>query len=111
LRAEVARGRSASRSAPSGQTRPACAQPAFAGPDQFIACRVADAMTNSRGSAAKPVALDRVFEAYRASGHGFRKAFEDADRYLKLNRLMLPSLVKLALQGLAIAHRRRGTWA
>jgi hypothetical protein len=59
-------------------------------------------MTNSRGSAAKPVALDRVFEAYRASGDGFRKAFEDADRYVKLNRLMLPSLVKLALQGLAM---------
>jgi hypothetical protein len=48
-------------------------------------------------------ALDRVFEAYRASEHGFRTAFKDADRYLKLNRLMLPSLVKLALQGLAIA--------
>jgi len=55
--------------------------------------------------------LDRVFEAYRASEHGFRMAFEDADRYLKLNRLMLPPLVKLALEGLAIAHRRRGTWA
>ena len=56
-------------------------------------------------------ALDRVFEAYRVSEHGFRTAFEDADRYLKLNRLMLPSLVKLALEGLAIAHRRKGTWA
>jgi hypothetical protein len=55
--------------------------------------------------------LDRVFEAYQASEHGFRKALVDADRYRKLNRLMLPSLVKLALEVLAIAHRRRGTWA
>ena len=56
-------------------------------------------------------ALDRVFEAYRTSEHGFRQAFEDADRYLKLNRLMLPPLVKLALEGLAILHWRKGTWA
>jgi hypothetical protein len=56
-------------------------------------------------------ALDRVFEAYRSSEQGFRTTFGDADRYLKLNRLMLPSLVKLALEGLAVLHRRRGTWA
>lgn len=56
-------------------------------------------------------ALDRVFEAYAASEHGFRTAFEDSQRYHKLDRLLLPSLVKLALEGLAIAHRRRGTWA
>ncbi len=56
-------------------------------------------------------ALDRVFEAYRASEHGFRKAFEDSHRYRKLNRLMPPSLVKLALEVLAMAHRRTGTWA
>jgi hypothetical protein len=56
-------------------------------------------------------ALDRVFEAYRASEHGFRTAFDDSLRYLRLNRLMPPSLVKLALEVLAVAHRRRGTWA
>jgi hypothetical protein len=56
-------------------------------------------------------ALDRVFEAYRASEYGFRTAFEDSHRYLRLNRLMPPSLVKLALEVLAVAHRRRGTWA
>jgi hypothetical protein len=56
-------------------------------------------------------ALDRVFEAYRASEHGFRTAFQDSHRYLRLNRLMPPSLVKLALEVLALAHRRRGTWA
>jgi hypothetical protein len=56
-------------------------------------------------------ALDRVFEAYAAGEHGFRTAFEDYQRYQKLDRLLLPSLVKLALESLAIAHRRRGTWA
>ena len=56
-------------------------------------------------------ALDRVSEAYRASEHGFRMAFKDSHRYRMLNRLMRPSVVKLALEVLAIAHRRRGTWA
>ena len=56
-------------------------------------------------------ALDRVFEAYRATEYGFRTAFEDFQRYRNLNRLMPPSLVKLALEVLALAHRRRGTWA
>jgi hypothetical protein len=56
-------------------------------------------------------ALDRVFEAYRASEHGFRMAFEDFHRFHKLNRLLRPSITKLIYQALAIAHRRRGTWA
>ena len=56
-------------------------------------------------------ALDRVFNAYRAIERGFRTAFEDSQRYLRADRFMLPSLVKLALEGLAIAHLRRGTWA
>ena len=37
-------------------------------------------------------ALDRVFEAYRASEHGFRTAFEDFHRLHKLNRLIRPSI-------------------
>jgi hypothetical protein len=56
-------------------------------------------------------AMDRVFDAYRASAQGFRTAFQDSNRYLRLNRLMAPPLVKLALGLLALAHRRRGTWA
>ena len=56
-------------------------------------------------------ALDHVFDAYRASEYGFRKAFEGSHRYLRLNRLMPPSVVKVALEVLALAHRRRGTWA
>lgn len=55
--------------------------------------------------------LDRVFEAYRSGERGFRTAFEDGERYRRLNRLMLPPLVKLSLEALALAHRRRGTWA
>jgi hypothetical protein len=56
-------------------------------------------------------ALDHVFEAYRASERGFRTALKDSQRYLNLDRFLLAPLVKLALEGLAMAHRRRGTWA
>ncbi|MGA9494055.1 MAG: sulfotransferase family protein, partial [Mycobacterium sp.] len=56
-------------------------------------------------------ALDRVFEAYRASEHGFRTAFKDCDRYRRINRLVPPSMLKLSLEVRAIAHRRKGTWA
>ncbi|VEG55265.1 Uncharacterised protein [Mycolicibacterium aurum] len=55
--------------------------------------------------------LDRVFDAYEASERGFRTAIEDSQRYRNLNRLMLPSLVKVGLELLALAHLRRGTWA
>ena len=56
-------------------------------------------------------ALDRVFEAYRASEYGFRTAFEDSHRFHKLNRLLRPSIQKLIYEVLAIVHRRSGTWA
>jgi hypothetical protein len=54
-------------------------------------------------------ALDRVFEAYRASEHGFRTAFKDfRDRFDSLlTRLFRPKLVEI----IAMAHRRRGTGA
>jgi hypothetical protein len=54
-------------------------------------------------------ALDRVFDAYRASEHGFRTAFEDSHRLNK--RLLRPSIQKLTYEVLAMAHLRRGTWA
>ena len=54
--------------------------------------------------------LDRVFEAYRASERGFRTAFEDS-ALPQAHRLMPPFVVKLSLEVLALAHRRRGTWA
>ena len=57
--------------------------------------------------------LDRVFEAYRASEHGFWTAFEDfRDHFDSLpNRLLRPSIKKLMLEVVAMAYRRRGTWA
>jgi len=55
--------------------------------------------------------LDRVFESYQASEEGFRTAFDGYRRYRNMNRFLHPSLVKLGLGALALAHRRRGTWA
>jgi hypothetical protein len=55
-------------------------------------------------------ALDRVFQAYRASEHGF-PTFEDYRRHHKLSRLIRPSFMKLVYEALALGHRRRGTWA
>jgi hypothetical protein len=56
-------------------------------------------------------ALDRVFEAYRSSEHGFRTVFQDFRRLHKLNRLIRPSIQKLNYEVLAMVHRRSGTWA
>jgi hypothetical protein len=57
--------------------------------------------------------LDRVFEAYRASEHDFRTAFENCRDYSNSVsvRLLLPSISKLILEVVAMVHRRRGTWA
>jgi len=55
-------------------------------------------------------ALDRVFEAYRASEHGFRTMFEEYGR-LRNNVFLRPSVMKLIQEGLALANRRKGTWA
>lgn len=56
-------------------------------------------------------ALDRVLESYRMSEYGFRTAYEDSNRFYKLSRLLRPSIQKAIYEVLAIAHRRRGTWA
>src|SRR3954471_19840696 len=56
-------------------------------------------------------ALDRVFEAYQASEQTFRTAFEDFHRHQKLSRVIRPSITRLALEVVAMAHRRKGTWA
>lgn len=55
--------------------------------------------------------LDRVFQAYAASERGFRKALDDGRRYRNVDRLLPPFVVKLGLETLALAHRRKGTWA
>jgi hypothetical protein len=56
-------------------------------------------------------ALDRVFEAYRASEEGFRHAFNDFHRLHKFYRLLPISIVNLFLELNAIARRRSETWA
>jgi hypothetical protein len=56
-------------------------------------------------------ALDRVFEAYRASEHGFRTALEEFHRMRRLNLWMRPFILKLIYEVNAMAHRRSGTWA
>ncbi|WP_082973725.1 sulfotransferase family protein [Mycobacterium sp. E2327] len=56
-------------------------------------------------------ALDRVFETYRVSEHGFRTAFEDFHRLHRLWRLVPISMVKVFLEANAIARRRNSTWA
>ncbi len=56
-------------------------------------------------------ALDRVFEAYQASEHGFRRVFEDFHRAHKRSRLVRPSVLKVIFEVVAMAHRRSGTWA
>lgn len=57
--------------------------------------------------------LDGVFEAYRACEHDFRVAFEDARGHSNslTARLLKPSLMKPLLEIIALAHRRKGTWA
>ncbi|MDT5217205.1 MAG: hypothetical protein QOK18_5444 [Mycobacterium sp.] len=56
-------------------------------------------------------ALDRAFEAYQASEQGFRKVFEEFRRLQKLDRFNWPPLTGRALEVVAMAHRRKGTWA
>ena len=59
-------------------------------------------------------ALDRVFEAYRASEHTFRTAFKD---YRGFNNRVLfqlfrkPVIMKAIIEVRAMVHQRSGTWA
>ena len=55
--------------------------------------------------------LDRVYDEYQVSERGFRKMLVDDQRYRNLNQFMPPFMVRLGLETLALAHRRRGTWA
>jgi hypothetical protein len=56
-------------------------------------------------------AIDRVYEGYRASERDFRMVFNDFRRLQKLDRFTWPRLTGLALEVVAMAHRRKGTWA
>jgi hypothetical protein len=57
--------------------------------------------------------LDRVYEEYCASERDFRKALEGSRSYTNsfLNKVVRPSIAKPVLDLVALAHRRRGTWA
>lgn len=57
--------------------------------------------------------LDRVFDAYHASEHDFRKAFTDFHHHTHslVRRIFRPFIVKRILQVAAMIHRRRGVWA
>ncbi len=65
----------------------------------------------ARDEAWDEAALDRVFEAYRASERCFRAASEDFHRLHRFNWLVRPAILNLLYEVLAIAHRRRGPWA
>ena len=54
--------------------------------------------------------LDRVFEAYRASEYAFRTASGNF-RHNFSNPLLRPSVLRVVGEVLAIANRRKGTWA
>lgn len=55
--------------------------------------------------------LDRIYREYRASEQGFRTVFENSVRLNKLNRFIRPSILKFRYEAVALANRRRGTWA
>ncbi len=55
--------------------------------------------------------MDRVYAEYDAAERGFRRTFDDVRRYRNIDRLLPPFLVKVALETLALVHRRKETWA
>lgn len=57
--------------------------------------------------------LDRVFEQYRAGERDFRRAFDDSRGVCEsmISRVLRPAVAKPMMELVAIAHRRRGTWA
>lgn len=65
------------------------------------------------GAPVDAAALDRVFEQYQAGERDFRRAFDDSRDVSEsmLSRLLRPAIAKPMMELVAIAHRRRGTWA
>lgn len=57
--------------------------------------------------------LDRIFEQYRAGERDFRRAFNDSRGVSEsmLSRVLRPAIAKPMMELVAIAHRRKGTWA
>ncbi|CKG91922.1 sulfotransferase family protein [Mycolicibacterium smegmatis] len=57
--------------------------------------------------------LDRVYEQFRVAEHDFR-VMNEGNRHFQdglLNKLVKPAVVRPILEVVAMAHRRRGTWA
>jgi hypothetical protein len=54
--------------------------------------------------------LDRVFDAYRANEYAFRTALENFRRNFN-NPLLRPGVMRVVGGALALANRRKGTWA
>jgi hypothetical protein len=81
-------------------------------PDHFGADWISvvyDAQTRAaRDEPLDQAALDRVFEAYRTSEHGYRAVFEGFQRLDKMNRHVRPSVMKMLNKARATANRRRG---
>ncbi|OKH74314.1 sulfotransferase family protein [Mycolicibacterium goodii] len=57
--------------------------------------------------------LDRVYEQFRAAEHDFRLAYDGNRRFQEglLNTFVKPAVVRPILEAVAMAHRRKGTWA
>jgi len=55
--------------------------------------------------------LDRVFEEYRATEHGFRTALDDFHGHFGLPYRISRKFMGPLFEAVALAHGRRGTWA
>lgn len=57
--------------------------------------------------------LDRVYAEYRATEHDFRLAFGQSNAWQNslINKVTRPGVMKPVLELMALAHRRRGSWA
>ncbi len=55
--------------------------------------------------------LDRVFDGYRMTEHGFRTALKDFDVHFNMRYRFSRAFMRPIFEAVALAHGRRGTWA
>jgi hypothetical protein len=69
--------------------------------------------TAARDEPLNTAALERVYDEYRATERDFRKAFELANGWQNsvINKVTSPAVMKPVLELMALAHRRKGSWA
>ena len=65
----------------------------------------------ARGEPCDEATLDRVYEAYRAGEHGFRAAMTDFRDQFSWRYRFSRAFMKPVYEGVALVHRRKGTWA